>query len=135
MMSGARQRLEAIAQSRLAPGTEFDAQGVAEIVGVDLEAMLSFYRSLGFRVDRRTGPFAVLSGFGMRIFLAESADAPTYNRWVNLRIIVPDVDSVWECINAIGVHVVHPVADRPWGLRDFVVGDPSGFEIRFAQAL
>lgn len=134
-MTDGRQQLEAIAQSRPALGTEFDAQGVAEIVGVDLEAMLSFYRSLGFRIDRRTGPFAVLSGFGMRIFLAESADAPTYNRWVNLRIIVPDVDLVWECINAIEVPIVHPLVDQPWGLRDFVVGDPSGFEIRFAQVL
>lgn len=134
-MNDARHRLESIAQSHPASGTEFDAQGVAEIVGVDLEAMLSFYRSLGFRVDRRTGPFAVVSGFRMRIFLAESADAPTYNRWVNLRIIVPDVDVVWECINAIKVPIVHPVADRPWGLRDFVVGDPCGFEIRFAQVL
>jgi catechol 2,3-dioxygenase-like lactoylglutathione lyase family enzyme len=111
-MNDPRQRLEAMARSRAAAGTEFDAQGVAEIVGPDLEKMLSFYGSLGFRVERRTGPFAVVEGFGMRIFLAENADAPTYNRWVNLRIVVPDVDAVWACIEAIGLPIVHPVEDR-----------------------
>jgi catechol 2,3-dioxygenase-like lactoylglutathione lyase family enzyme len=134
-MDSPHQKLEAIAQSRSAPDTELEAQGVAEIVGNDLSAMLSFYRALGFRVERLTGPFAVVNGFGMRIFLAESADAPTYNRWANLRIIVPDVDLVWACVSAIGLPIVHAVTDRPWGLRDFVVGDPSGFEIRFAQVL
>lgn len=134
-MIDAQQKLEILAQSRSAPDTELDAQGVVEIVGSDLEALLSFYRALGFRIERRTGAFAVLKGFGMRVFVAESADAPNYNRWVNLRIIVPDVDMVWTCVNAIGLRIVHSVTDRSYGLRDFVLSDPGGFEIRFAQVL
>jgi hypothetical protein len=30
---------------------------------------------------------------------------------------------------------MHPIGDRFYGLRDFTLADPSGFEIRFAQAL
>lgn len=134
-MRNPQKTLDVIAQSRVAPGTELDAQGVVEIVGVNLEAMLSFYETLGFRVDRRTGLFAVLSGFGMRVFLAENADAPTNKRWSNVRVLVPDVDLIWDCVNRIGLPIVHAISDRPYGLRDFVVGDPSGFEVRFAQVL
>ena len=48
-------RLTALAQAHAAPDDELHAQGVAEVVGVDIEASLSFYKLLGFRVERR-GP-------------------------------------------------------------------------------
>lgn len=116
-------------------GGETDAQGIVEIVGPDLEKMLSFYTALGFEVERRTGPFAVTRGFGIRLFLAENADAPVDGRWANVRVVVPDVDLVWDCIKAIGLPTANLIGDRPYGLRDFLVSDPVGFEIRFAQIL
>jgi catechol 2,3-dioxygenase-like lactoylglutathione lyase family enzyme len=132
-MHDATKKLQIIAQSIAAPGSEPDAQGVIEIVCADLAAMLSFYEQLGFSVARRTGPFAVLIGFGIRIFVAEDSAAITGKRWINLRILVPDVDVVWRCIKELDASVVHGIADRFYGLRDFVVRDPSGFDIRFAQ--
>jgi hypothetical protein len=127
--------LRAIAQSFAAPGDELDAQGVVEVVGVDLDALLSFYEAIGFSIERRTGPFAVVCGFGVRIFLAEDPNALTGKRWTNLRIVVSDVGHIWECVKSFGLPIVNAIGDRPYGLRDFVVADPSGFEIRFAQVL
>jgi catechol 2,3-dioxygenase-like lactoylglutathione lyase family enzyme len=127
--------LLAVAQSTSAPGTELEAQGVLEIVGVNLDALQSFYEALGFRTERRTGHFAVVNGYGMRVFLAEDSNALIGRRWTNVRIVVPDVDLIWECVKALGLPIIHVVGDRPYGLRDFVVADPSGFEIRFAQVL
>jgi catechol 2,3-dioxygenase-like lactoylglutathione lyase family enzyme len=112
-----------------------DAQGVVEIVGADMNATLSFYGSLGFRIERRTGPFAVLNGFGMRIFVAEDPVAPKENRWANIRVVVEDVDLIWKCANAIGLPIAHSISDRPYGIRDFVLADPTGFQIRFAQVI
>ena len=134
-MNDPRETLEGIAQCSPAPGTELDAQGVVEIVGADMNAMLCFYEPLGFRIERRTGSFAVLNGYGMRIFVAENPDASKEKRWANIRVVVEDVDLIWKCANAIGLPIVHSISDRPYGLRDFVLGDPSGFEIRFAQAI
>ena len=127
--------LRDIAQSYVTPGTELDAQGVPEIVGVNLDASLLFYEAIGFRTERRAGPFAVMNGFGMRVFLAEDPNAMTGQRWTNIRIVVPDVNAVWECVTELGLPVAHSIADRPYSLRDFVVRDPSGFEIRFAQVI
>jgi catechol 2,3-dioxygenase-like lactoylglutathione lyase family enzyme len=128
-------QLATLAQAQSAPGSELDGQGVPEVVGPSLDALLAFYVALGFRVERRTGPFAVVNGFGVRMFLAEDAAAPTANRWVNLRIVVPDVDAVWSCVRELGLPIAHPIGDRFYGLRDFSLKDPCGFEIRFAQVL
>ena len=111
------------------------AQGIVEIVGPDLERALAFYLSLGFELLRRTGPFAVVHWQRQRLFLAEDANATTGQRWTNLRIMVPDVDAIWVRVNALGYTPGNPIGDREYGLRDFTVADPSGFEIRFAQAL
>lgn len=134
-MSEPSAALVTVAQSHKPNGSELGAQGVVEIVSVDLQKMLSFYVSLGFRIERRTGPFAVVSGFGVRMFLAENPDAPTSRRWANIRIMVPDVDLIWDLVSAAGLKSSNMVADRAYGLRDFLVADPSGFEIRFAQVL
>jgi hypothetical protein len=37
--------------------------------------------------------------------------------------------------NRIGARVVVPIADRYYGLRDFIVVDPDGFGVRFASTL
>ena len=111
------------------------AQGVVEVVGPDLDRSIAFYRTLGFEVARRTGPFAVMHRQGQRLFLAESPDAPVGPRWCNLRIMVDDVDALCARLQALGIHPVHAPCDRDYGLRDFVVADPNGFELRFAQAL
>lgn len=111
------------------------AQGVLEIVGPDLERSLAFYIALGFAIERRTGLFAVLNGYGVRLFLAEDAAAPTGDRWCNVRIIVADVDAVWQHVHELGLAPRHAIADRPYGLRDFTIADPSGFELRFAQVI
>ena len=134
-MSDPSAALATIAQSIELNVGELDAQGVVEIVSADVQKMLSFYGSLGFRIERRTGPFAVVGGYGVRLFLAENPDALTGTRWANIRILVPDVDGIWELVTAVGIECSNMIADRAYGLRDFLVADPSGFEIRFAQVL
>lgn len=116
-------------------GGERFAQGVIEIVGPDLERSLAFYLSLGFELLRRTGNFAVVAWDGQRLFLAEDPHAPVAPRWANLRIMVEDVEVVWRRALALGITPLHPIDDRFYGLRDFKLADPAGFELRFAQAL
>ncbi|HZW18848.1 MAG TPA: VOC family protein [Luteimonas sp.] len=116
------------------PGGEGFAQGVVEIVCPNLDRSLALYLSLGFELLRRTGGFAVIHWQGQRLFLAEDPKAPPGPRWTNLRIMVDDVDSLWKHVQKLGIATVDAIGDRFYGLRDFKLSDPSGFEIRFAQA-
>ncbi len=49
--------------------------------------------------------------------------------------MVLNVDDHWRLANEIGARIIVPIADRYYGLRDFMIADPEGFGIRFASAL
>ena len=115
--------------------TENEAQGVVEIVGPDLDALLGFYLAIGFELERRTGDFAVVHWQGTRLFLAGNPDAPVSECWRSLRILVADVNAMWDKANRLQLRIGTVIDDRPYGLRDFVIVDPAGFGLRFAQVL
>jgi catechol 2,3-dioxygenase-like lactoylglutathione lyase family enzyme len=45
-----------------------------------------------------------------------------------------DLDSTFERVRASGAEILEEPADRPWGVRDCAVRDPSGNLVRIAQA-
>jgi uncharacterized glyoxalase superfamily protein PhnB len=124
---------------------DFSAAGIApELFVRDLGASLRFYRqTLGFQVLRQTADFAVLALGDARIQLAVPDESiPRLKPWlaagrrgigVNLRIIVPDVDALYERVRRQGVPIVREIGDRFYGLRDFTVADPDGFVLSFAS--
>ena len=114
---------------------ENQAQGVVEIVGPDLDALLGFYLSIGFELERRSGDFAVVHWQATRLFLAGNPEASVSDCWRSLRILVTDVDALWQKAKQLQLPVSTSIGDRPYGLRDFVIIDPAGFGLRFAQVL
>lgn len=116
---------------------ELAEQLVVEILVRDLERSLAFYTGLGFILERRDGGFAALRWGGRWLFLDERSDLPVLQgpARANVRILTPDVEQVWATVQALGVPVERPIADRYYGLRDFTVRDPDGFELRFATPL
>lgn len=115
--------------------TENESQGVVEIVGPDLDALLGFYLAIGFELERRSGDFAVVHWQGARLFLAGNPHATITECWRSLRIMVTDVDALWRKANQLQLCIGTTIDDRPYGLRDFVIVDPAGFGLRFAQVL
>jgi len=49
--------------------------------------------------------------------------------------MVADVDAYWARAQAMGAHVLAPIADRNYGLRDFTILDADGFGLRFGSRL
>jgi predicted enzyme related to lactoylglutathione lyase len=47
----------------------------------------------------------------------------------NLTIEVDDVDAVYAKTVGLGLQVVYPLTDEPWGVRRFFVTDPNGVVI------
>ena len=50
-------------------------------------------------------------------------------------IEAPDLDAYYERLKADGIEIVDPIADRPWGQREFTVADPQGNWLSFWRAL
>lgn len=44
-------------------------------------------------------------------------------------------NSLWHEANRLQLKIGTSIVDRSYGLRDFVLVDPAGFGLRFAQAL
>lgn len=121
----------------IGPAKERQEQLVIELAVCNLERSLLLYAALGFRLERRDRGFAALSFDERRLFLDEQEDlAPVQGRSrANVRIIVPDVDAVWERVQALGLAVEQPLGDRYYGLRDFTIRDLDGHGLRFASPL
>ncbi len=117
----------------------------------DVEASVRFYTGkLGFtkiRMERgelageERATFAIAAlGSAVILFAHESLA-----EWLNLplgppaaisvRIMVPDVDAMFQRARDNGVAIVADISDRHYGLRDFSIRDANGFHLRFASPL
>ncbi|MDQ3835611.1 MAG: VOC family protein [Thermoproteota archaeon] len=47
--------------------------------------------------------------------------------------MVPNVDDYWKLVKEMRAQIVIPIADRYYGLRNFIISDPDGFGVRFAS--
>lgn len=111
---------------------ELTSQLVTELPVRSLAESLSFYRSAGFKLVRATETFGVLAWGERYLFLTEHADVAVGASPANLRVIVGDVQGLFAQAAAKGWRVRHPLADRGYGLTDFTILDPDGYELRFA---
>lgn len=116
---------------------ELAEQLVTEVMVRDLNRSVALYTALGFTLERRDGSFAALRWGDHRLFLDEHAGLPPPSgpTRANLRILVADVDRLWDLVRTLGLPIERSVADRYYGLRDFTAIDPDGFGLRFASWL
>jgi catechol 2,3-dioxygenase-like lactoylglutathione lyase family enzyme len=122
-------------------------QLVTEIVVRDIQRSTKFYCELGFKVLRDSGDFVELTWEDHQLYIAQlsayheitidEVELPEPPKFplANIRIMVPNVDDYWKLAKEKGAKIVIPVADRYYGLRDFIISDPDGFGVRFATPI
>jgi catechol 2,3-dioxygenase-like lactoylglutathione lyase family enzyme len=103
----------------------------------DFATSKRFYEDLGFAVVWSTGDLACLR-HDTSAFLLQDDFVPGLTEHFVMHLLVERVDDWWEHARRIadryGVRA-EPPADRPWGLRDFVLLDPGGVMWRIGQLL
>ena len=119
-----------------------------ELFVPDVDASARFYtEKLGFELMRmergsidgsERATFAVV-GLGRAAFLIAHRSLegglalPPGGGAIDIRIVVDDVDGLYGRARDSGVDIVQELADRDYGLRDFIIEDPDGFRLRFAS--
>ena len=63
--------------------------------------------------------------------IAEMIEGGSYGY---IQLSTPDLDGVFDKLQAGGGDVVQEPTDQPWGARDCVFRDPSGNNVRFIQS-
>jgi catechol 2,3-dioxygenase-like lactoylglutathione lyase family enzyme len=94
-----------------------------------------FYQDLGFEIVWSSDDLAYVR-HGNASFLLQNFKEPPDNFMMHL--LVEDVEAWWSHVQAVSLGAkygvnVEPPADRPWGIRDFVVVDPSYVLWRIGQ--
>jgi catechol 2,3-dioxygenase-like lactoylglutathione lyase family enzyme len=100
----------------------------------DLERSAKFFTDFGFVVNRRDGVFMELCWETSLLFLVEMPDVKPPEKAIgNLRVVVDNVDKLYQKARSLGYEIVTEIGDRYYGMRDFVVAGPDGIHLRFAS--
>lgn len=121
-----------------------------ELVISEMEKTLDFYAALGFelvwRADEPDGKsYAVVrhdaeilqlrcrpEGLDTHEYFGNLPAGPSRGYGVELVIHVANLDDMFRQMNDLDC-VVADIRERPWGLRDFRVVDPSGYYLRITE--
>ncbi|MBL8517494.1 MAG: VOC family protein [Betaproteobacteria bacterium] len=105
-----------------------------------LTMSVAFYRdSLGFTLEFETPGWAFMSRGAFAVMLGECPDEMpagdtgdhSYFAYVN----VTDIDTLYAEYQSKGVPMIQPLAEKPWGMREFGVLTPDGHRIMFGEEL
>jgi catechol 2,3-dioxygenase-like lactoylglutathione lyase family enzyme len=111
----------------------------AYVPAQDFALSRAFYRDLGFTENWASDELACFSRDGTA-FLLQNFHVPEHTANFQMHLLVDDVDAWWRSIEDSRLaerYLVRaePPENRPWGMRDFVLFDPSGVLWRIGQSL
>jgi catechol 2,3-dioxygenase-like lactoylglutathione lyase family enzyme len=103
----------------------------------DFDLSKRFYQDLGFDLAWSSEDLAYLR-HGNSSFLLQNFYQKEHAGNFMMHLLVEDVEAWWSHVQGQGLAAkygvkVEPPTDRPWGLRDFVVVDPTGVLWRIGQ--
>ena len=67
----------------------------------------------------------------MTTSIVPATDGRTEELAAGDRVVI--VDALYRRAREGGVAIANEIADRDYGLRDFIIEDPDGFRLRFAS--
>jgi catechol 2,3-dioxygenase-like lactoylglutathione lyase family enzyme len=127
-------------------GVENERAAVRELTSVEVKAFVpskdfalcqQFYQDLGFELAWSSDDLAYLRN-GSSSFLLQKFYRKEHADNFMMHLLVEDVEAWWRHVQAQGLVAKYgvraePPADRPWGIRDFVIVDPTGVLWRIGQ--
>ena len=113
----------------------------------DLEKSIKFYETLGFEFKKHipgVAATAYLNWFWIELLLEDQVITEAFKEDVTIQpkgagqyihINVENVDEFHKTILAKGLKPLSEPQDFPWGHREFVLKDPSGYKLVFFSNL
>lgn len=106
----------------------------------DFGVSRAFYQALGFTLEFEDEGLCGFRAGPCCAFLLQDFHAPGLAENLMLHLQVDDVDGCWRQFQALDLPAqfgvrCSDVEDRPWGLRDFTLHDPSRVLWRISAAI
>lgn len=106
----------------------------------DIKQSASFFvDNLGFQIKSEPPGWILIQKDNCMIMLGECADAipagelGDHSYFAYLR--VDDADDYYDELKAKGVEIAMPIADKPWGLREFGLKTPDGHRLMIGHLI
>jgi uncharacterized glyoxalase superfamily protein PhnB len=100
-----------------------------------LEAVEFYTRKLGFTLGFTWGEPVTMAGVNLGRVSVHLARGTPNPRGCGAYFVVEDPDALFAFHQANGVEIVEPIGDREYGMRDYMVRDPYGYELAFGYAI
>jgi catechol 2,3-dioxygenase-like lactoylglutathione lyase family enzyme len=127
-------------------GVENERAAVRELTSAEVKTFVpskdfalcqQFYQDLGFELAWSSDDLACLRN-GSSSFLLQKFYRKEHADNFMMHLLVENVEAWWRHVQAQGLVAKYgvraePPADRPWGIRDFVIVDPTGVLWRIGQ--
>ncbi len=103
----------------------------------NLAASAEFYKALGFEIPWLNESMGYVHR-GATSFLLQQFYVKEHAENFMMHMLVENADDWYEhvvasgVVSQFGVHIARP-EDRPWGIRDFTLADPTGVLWRIGQ--
>jgi catechol 2,3-dioxygenase-like lactoylglutathione lyase family enzyme len=109
----------------------------AYVPSKDFDLSKRFYQDFGFNLAWSSDELAYFQ-YGDSSFLLQNFYVKEHADNFMMHLLVENVEAWWRHVQDKGLVTkygvnVHPPADRPWGIRDFVIIDPTGVLWRIGQ--
>lgn len=100
----------------------------------DMDEAIRFYEAAGFSIERYDAGFAFVRSNDQSVFdLVLAADMDPATNHAGCYLITSDIGE-WHHRFSTAALQVTPIEDRPWGMREFTLMDPSGNHVRVGRA-
>lgn len=114
-------------------------ESVSPILTVhDLSQAIAFYQhTLGFDLAWSWGTppdIAAVCHGNIEITLTQRPDGKPVGA-SHIYLGASGIDAYYAQIEQAGATIIVPIGDRPYGMRDFRIADPSGNELSIGQAI
>jgi catechol 2,3-dioxygenase-like lactoylglutathione lyase family enzyme len=105
----------------------------------DFDLSKQFYQDLGFEIGFSSDDLAYLR-HGETSFPLQNFYVAAHANNFMMHLLVQDVDAWWQHVQTAGIPakygvMTEPPSDKPWGMRDFAIADPTGVLWRIGQNL
>jgi uncharacterized glyoxalase superfamily protein PhnB len=105
----------------------------------DFELCKRFYQDMGFAMEPLGDDLAYFHAGGSS-FLLQNFYVKDHAENFMMHMLVEDVDAWWRHVESQGLDRkygarVMPPENRPWGIRDFIVVDPTSVLWRIGQSI
>jgi catechol 2,3-dioxygenase-like lactoylglutathione lyase family enzyme len=112
-------------RSRLQPPQPL-ARAIPVLPSTDLDRTCAFYQAYGLEQVARDEGYLLLRIAGMEVHFSLHESPVVGEAFV----LVPNASQLWKQLRSRDATGLGPLEDRPHGLREFVVTDPDGNQIR-----